>query len=114
MIFLWSKRNTEHIAKHHVARREAEEVVRSGRAPYPQPLGDDKYAVWGPTLAGRFLQVVLVYAELEDIEWDEYEELELYDRLALEEGDEAVRVVHARDLTDPEKRQLRRRRRGLP
>lgn len=58
------------------------------------------------------LQVLFVYVAPEDVEADEYEELMLHQRIALEEGEEAVRVIHSRDLTDAEKRQRRRRRRG--
>lgn len=113
MIFLRSSRNREHIATHRVHPEEAEQVIGNARRPFPCPVGDDKHAVMGRTSAGRHLHVVLVYAVAEDVEADEHEELALHEKLALDEGDEAVRVIHARDLTEIEKRQLRRRRRGM-
>jgi hypothetical protein len=112
MISLWSRRNEEHIGKHHVTPAEADEVVGNARRPYPQVVGDDKRVVWGRTSAGRFLQVIFVYVAVDGVRLDEYERLRFDERQALEEGEEAIRVIHARDLTEPEKRHLRRRRRG--
>lgn len=109
MIFLWSDRNTEHIAVHGVDPMEAQEVVSAAKPPFPAAVGDEKHAVMGCSIRGRFLHVVFVYVAVDDVEADEYERLELYDKLALAEGEEAVRVIHARDLTEAEKRRLRRR-----
>jgi uncharacterized DUF497 family protein len=47
---------------------------------------DGKYLVWGPAASGRLLQVVFVL-----------------------ESDETVFVIHARPLTDKEKKRYRRR-----
>lgn len=66
--------------------REAEEVVRSARSPYPLVSTDDKSLVWGPTADGRFLQVVF-----------------------LVDDEDSVFVIHARPLTEKEKRRYRRR-----
>lgn len=56
----------------------------------------------------------MIYVDviIEDVEPDEYARLEMHDRLSLEEGEPAVRVIHARDLTESEKRRFRRRTRG--
>ena len=45
---------------------------------------------------GRHLQVIFV---LVPVEFDEFEELELHERLELQEGELSVRVIHARDLS---------------
>ena len=88
MEFRWNDWNIEHVAKHGVEPDEAELVVTQARAPYPVARSDDKFLVWGPGRADRQLQVVFI---LDD--------------------DGTVFVIHARPLTDTEKRTLRRRRR---
>jgi uncharacterized DUF497 family protein len=108
-VFLWSWRNEEHIGVHRVRITEAEQVVTNARPPYPQFVGEEKQSVWGRTGAGRYLQVIYVLVAIEDVEVDEFEHLQLHERLALEHGAKAVRVIHARDLTDSEKRRSRRR-----
>jgi uncharacterized DUF497 family protein len=47
--------------------------------------GEDRFLVWGSTADGRFLQVVFVVDE-----------------------EDSVFVIHARPLTDPEKKRYRR------
>ena len=86
MDFRWVEWNTQHIATHGVEPGEAEEVIEDARSPYPHRIEDDKWLAWGPTSAGRLLQVVFV----------------------LDEGGTAF-VIHARDLTTNEKRRMRRR-----
>jgi hypothetical protein len=83
VIFQWLPHNILHIAKHGVEPLKAEEVVLGASPPYPEESDDEKLRVWGQTLAGRYLQVI--YVELED---DEVvlEALDLYDRLAFEAG----------------------------
>jgi hypothetical protein len=110
MIFLWSERNIEHIARHDVRPAEAEYLVGRARGRYPAELGDDKYLVRGQTEEGRYLQVIFVFADAADVQADEYEFLELHEREAIEKDVPAIRVIHARDLTADEKRQLRRNR----
>ncbi len=66
--------------------REAEEVALRARSPFPLIQGDEKYLVWGPTEAGRLLQVVFVI-----------------------DPDDAIFVIHSRPLTEKEKRRYRRR-----
>jgi len=85
--FRWNDWNRDHIAVHGVSPQEAEFVINRASPPYPEFIGDGKWRVRGPTAAGRFLQVIFV------VEDDYYY------------------VIHARGLSDREKRQLRRRRR---
>lgn len=85
--FRWNDWNLEHATKHGVAISEAEQVVRGARKPFPLKGPNDKWSVWGRGSGGRFLQVVFV---LDD--------------------DDTVYVIHARPLTDNEKRSYRRRR----
>jgi uncharacterized DUF497 family protein len=75
-----------HIDRHGISTREAEYVVNTARRPYPQRTDNDKFLVWGATFAGEHLQVVYAI-----------------------EPDDRVFVIHARPLTDREKRRYRRR-----
>lgn len=111
-IFLWSHWTEQHIEKHGVAPDEAEFVVVHSSPPFPMSAGADKRVAWGQTRLGRFLQVIFVPVALERVTQEEYERLHLYQRLALDSGSPAVRIIHGRDLTGPEIRRLRRRRRG--
>ena len=86
MQFRWNDWNREHIAKHGVETEEAELIVRQARAPFPTEIGDDKLLVQGEGHGGRFLQVIYVL-----------------------DPDETVFVIHARPLSDREKRRYRRR-----
>lgn len=85
MEFRWNDWNIEHLAKHGVDPDEAEQVIAQARSPYPMGRSDDKYLVWGSGRADRLLQVVFVL-----------------------DADATVFVIHARPLTDREKRQFRR------
>ena len=91
--FRWNLPNIEHIARHGVEADEAEDVVRGARRPYPLAVEDDTFLVRGRTRAGRLLQVVFVL-----------------------DPDDTVYVIHARPLTEAEKRRITRRarRRGSP
>jgi uncharacterized DUF497 family protein len=86
--FRWNAWNIEHVARHAVTTDEAESVVNHAGPPYPTYRGDGKWLVIGQTLAGRYLQVVFVL-----------------------DPDDVVYVIHARSITDAEKRRYRRRRR---
>ena len=88
MEFRWVEWNIDKVADHGVTPEEAADVVEGAASPYPQHREDDKFLVWGPTAAGRLLQVVFLVDE-----------------------DDAVFIIHARLLTDKEKRQRRRQRR---
>src|SRR5437763_208373 len=103
MILLWSPRNAQHLEKHGVAPEEVEAVIRGSKPPDPENVGDEKRAVRGQTSSGRYLQVIYVYVVTEEVEPDEYGRLALHQRIASEAGEEAVRVIHARDLTKAEK-----------
>lgn len=87
MEFRWNEWNRDHIAEHGVQPQEAEFVIRNASAPYPEERGDDKWRAWGQTSSGRFLQVVFVL-----------------------DPDETLYVIHARPLTEREKKRYRRRR----
>ncbi len=83
--FRWNEDNLEHIAKHGVQAEEAEDVVRHARRPYPCQAGHGKWRVWGQTRFGRYLQVVFV-----------------------KDDATTVYVIHARPLTEKEKRAFKR------
>lgn len=91
MEFRWIEWNCLKVASHGVSVAEAEHLVRTARAPYPLYREDDKLLVWGPTRAGRLLQVVYLL-----------------------DAADVVFIIHARPLTNAEKRRYRRllRRRG--
>ena len=86
MIFRWNEWNIEHIARHGVSPQEAELVVERARWPDPQARADDKWVVKGRGRGGRWLQVIYIFSP-----------------------DDTVFVIHARPLTENEKRQERRK-----
>jgi uncharacterized DUF497 family protein len=86
--FRWIDWNREKVTRHGVAPEEAEFVVNHPQRPYPMKVDDEKRLVWGQTSSGRYLQVIYLI----DLEDD-------------------IFVIHARPLTDREKKRLRRRRR---
>ena len=87
MAFRWNRWNEEHIESHGVDPSEAEQVVAGAMAPFPYVQADEKYLVWGATEDGRLLQVIFVI-----------------------DPDDSIFVIHARDLTENEKKTFRRRR----
>jgi uncharacterized DUF497 family protein len=86
MQFRWNEWNENHVSEHGVEPEEAEEVVRRARPPYPLASADEKFLVWGKTAERKFLQVVFVMDE-----------------------EDSVFIIHARPLTDKEKKRYRRR-----
>jgi uncharacterized DUF497 family protein len=86
MDFRWNEWNETHVSAHGVQPEEAEEVMRRARPPYPLTSEDEKFLVWGATADGRLLQVVFVLDEAG-----------------------SVFVIHARPLTEREKKRYRRR-----
>jgi len=84
--FRWNPWNIDHIGNHGVSPDEAEWVVENAERPYPLAREDDKWLVWGRGYGGRWLQVVFIFSP-EDV----------------------VFVIHARPLTEREKRRARRR-----
>jgi uncharacterized DUF497 family protein len=86
MQFRWIDWNREHVAEHGVAEEEAERGVRNAKPPFPIKIEDEKWLAKGQGTRGRFLQVV-----------------------CLLDPDDTVFVIHARPLTEGEKKQLRKR-----
>lgn len=107
MVFSWNRANVEHIARHSVTPAEAEYVVRHVRTPFPERRPDGKWLIWGKTEMGRLIQVIYIIPSDEEID---PESLRLADRIAWSDGvEQAVYVIHARDLTPEEKTKFRRR-----
>ena len=88
--FRWNDWNRQHIARHGISPDQAEKVVLGARRPYPSYEGDGRWLVRGQDAAGDYLQVISVVDPAPA---------------------ESLYVIHARPLTDREKRNLRRRRR---
>lgn len=84
--FRWIEWNLDKLGKHNVTPSEAEYVVNHASRPFPRRLERDKRLVWGRTASGDYLQVIYLMDE-----------------------DETVFVIHARPLTEREKRRMRRR-----
>lgn len=87
MRFRWNDWNIEKIAGHGVTPSEAEWVVQSATRPYPQRHNDGRWLARGRTEFGRLLQIVFLVEESDDIY-----------------------VIHARPLTNREKRRICRKR----
>ena len=86
MEFRWNEWNVDHTTQHGVSAEEIEALIEAARPPYPEYRGDGRWLVQGRGAGGRFIQAVYL----------------------LEDGD-AVFVIHARPLTESEKRRYRRR-----
>jgi uncharacterized DUF497 family protein len=84
--FRWNDWNREHLDKHRIAPRDAESLVRRARPPYPQRMKRGKYLVIGQTTNGTYVQVIYLI-----------------------DPDDTIFEIHARPLTDSEKRRYRRR-----
>jgi uncharacterized DUF497 family protein len=83
----------EHIAEHGVSLEEAERVVEHARIPFPELREHNKWRVIGRGRSGRWLQVVFIFDPIEeDIDQED-----------------TVYVIHARPLTDIEKKRERKR-----
>lgn len=85
MEFRWNDQNVEHVAGHGVDPEEAQRVVEEVEAPWPRYRGDGKYLAWGRGRGDRLLQVVFVL-----------------------DPDDVIYIIHARPLTESEKRRYRR------
>lgn len=105
-MLVWDAWNRAHIAKHGVQPQEAAELIERATPPFPRRVGPNKYLVRARTHKGRYLQVIYVIRSADTIRWDD---LEFEDRVALEAGEEAQYVIHARDLSHGERRTVRRR-----
>lgn len=86
--FRWNSWNVDHLAEHGVQPEEAQWVVEHATRPFPENRGSGKWAVWGKTSGGRYLQVIYIF-----------------------DPPDTIYVIHARPLTPTEKRRLRRRKR---
>ena len=86
MLFRWIDWNRDHIAEHGVEPEDAETVVRNARPPFPEEIEDDKWIIKGRGIGGRFLQVIYLL-----------------------DAADTIFVIHARPLTEREKKQLRRK-----
>jgi hypothetical protein len=64
----WDLAGIEHIAKHGVTPGEVDYVLTRARPPFPEEIGDGKYLVLGSTEAGRLLQVIFVFREIETLD----------------------------------------------
>jgi len=84
--FRWNEWNVEHIAEHGVTPGEAEQAIASSRGRIERRTEDGRFLVWGRTAQRRHLQVGYVI-----------------------DPDGSFYVIHARPLTDREKRSYRRR-----
>lgn len=100
MFFIWDDRNEEHIGEHSVEVHEVEYVVRHAKRPYPRRISREKWLVRGRTLGGRPIQAVYVLRRAHEID---ARVLTLAEREALQQGEAAVYVVHARDLRPGER-----------
>ena len=85
MDFRWNDWNVEHVGRHSVTPEEVELVVQQAKNPYPRYREDGKWLVWGPGLGGRLLQVIFVI-----------------------DDEDSIFIIHARLLTDKEKRRYRK------
>jgi len=83
--FRWTEWNVEHLARHGIDPEAAEEVVHGASRRYPRRINEDKWLVWGADDVGNLLQVVFVLGE-----------------------DGSAYVIHARPLTEGERRRYRR------
>jgi len=111
VIFAWDEENTEHIARHAVTADEAEFVLQRAKIPFPQSLGEGKFRVWGTAENGRMLQVIYVLKAQSEVAYSSVDPLD-WETLQDDRGAKIVRVIHAMELTDDMKRQLRRHRPG--
>ena len=83
--FRWNEWNLDHIAEHSIFREQVEFLVMEACSPYPENIGQGKWLVRGQDQNGQFLQAIFVIE------------------------DDCYYVIHARRLTDREKRRFRRR-----
>jgi uncharacterized DUF497 family protein len=81
--FRWNAWNLDHATRHGISSDESETLVRRGPARH---IGENKYRVRGRGIGDRLIQVIYVIDQ-----------------------SESLYIIHARPLTDREKRQLRKR-----
>jgi uncharacterized DUF497 family protein len=86
MEFSWNGWNLDHATRHGVSVLNAEAVVRRGLS---RRLADNKYQVRGRGVGERLIQVIYII-----------------------DSEGTIYVIHARPLSEREKRQFRRRNHG--
>ena len=86
MQFRWIDWNRGHVLEHGVEPEEAERVVQKARPPFPQQIGEDKLVVMGRGRGDRLLQVIYIF-----------------------DPDNTVFIIHARPMSEREKRRYRRK-----
>ena len=86
MEFRWNTWNLDHATAHGIAVEEIEMVGRAAQPPYPEEIGGEKFLIVGRGQGGRWVQIIFVVDE-----------------------DGSLYVIHARPLTEREKRRTRRR-----
>jgi len=86
--YRWNDWNVDHIAEHNVSPIEAEYVIDHAVRPWPEDVGGRRYRVLGIGPDGTYLNVGFVYSP-----------------------PGVIFVIHARPMTENEKRQYRRRKR---
>jgi len=89
-----------------VSPEEAEFAIDHADAPWPEQKGNGKFVVWGPTEAGRLIQVIFVIKSPDEIE---FEALTIIEWAELDEDDRILYVIHAMDLTGQMKRRHKKR-----
>lgn len=82
--------------------------VEHARAPYPEYIGNGKWRVIGKTGVGRWLQVIFVYPEDEQVELDSLSKSDA--PLFIGGEEQVVCVIHSRELAHAEKKRSRKRR----
>ena len=83
--FRWNAWNRDHIGEHGISPAKAEYIVSNARWPYPRYEGDGRFRVIGQSAAGEYLQVVFIF-----------------------DPPGVVYVIHARPLSNRERRRYRR------
>ena len=83
--FRWIDWNVEKVEGHGLSVADVERVVNQARRPYPKPIGNEKWLVVGPLPGGRVIQVIYLVDE-----------------------DEKLFVIHARALSNRERKRHRR------
>jgi uncharacterized DUF497 family protein len=111
VLFQWDEKNLLHLEKHGVRPDEAEHVVNNASPPFPREIGDDKHVVWGPTEAGRHLQVIFVYKSAEHVDYDSLTFEQLVALSDAGEEESLIRVIHAMELPPAKMKRYRRIRR---
>lgn len=85
--FRWNEWNANHIWEHGIEPAQAQHLVNHPARGLPRYMGDGRFLVQGPDADGLYMQAIYIFSP-----------------------PEVVYVIHARPLTELEKRRFRRRR----